>query len=533
MKTTTGRSARSRGSIEILSSGSLRVKVYAGIDPVSKRRHDLTEVIPAGPNAWDLAEKALTRLLNELDEQRAPKTSATVRQLLERHLDLLSNSGTIASGTVGDYRRYVRLHIDPLIGHLKLGQVDAFILDSLYAELARCREHCDKQQRSRIQHRTTRKHKCDEHKGRACSPADPTCDACKRLCRKHKCQPLKAGTIRKIHYLLSGAYQRAVRWKWIGVSPISQAEPPSAPPPDPQPPTAEEAARIINAAWLDGGGHEDPDFGTYVWLAMISGARRGELCAVRRKNIDLDRGVLVLRRAVAKDENDELYIKDTKTHQRRHIVLDAVTVDILREHLARLDERADQLKVAVSPEAFVFSTTPDHSEHVKPASVSQRYRRLVARLGIDTELKSLRHYSATELIAGGVDVRTVAGRLGHSGGGVTTLKVYSAWLQEADQRASVALSNRVPARPTSPKSRSEQAKTHPLYPYERIAADFREKILSGSIMDGTALPTIQQIAEATCVSVGTAHRAVALLKDWGVVTQDGKHISAKNADREQ
>jgi site-specific recombinase XerD len=47
----------------------------------------------------------------------------------------------------------------------------------------------------------------------------------------------------------------------------------------------------------------------------------------------------------------------------------------------------------------------------------------------------LRHYSATELIAAGVDVRTVAGRLGHGGGGATTLRVYAAWLAATDKKA--------------------------------------------------------------------------------------------------
>jgi site-specific recombinase XerD len=42
-------------------------------------------------------------------------------------------------------------------------------------------------------------------------------------------------------------------------------------------------------------------------------------------------------------------------------------------------------------------------------------------------LHQLRHYSATELIAAGVDVRTVADHLGHGGGGSTTLRTYTAW----------------------------------------------------------------------------------------------------------
>jgi integrase len=68
-----------------------------------------------------------------------------------------------------------------------------------------------------------------------------------------------------------------------------------------------------------------------------------------------------------------------------------------------------------------------------PSSLTQRYGRLVKRLGIDTHLHNLRHCSATELITAGLDVRTVAGRLGHSGRGVTTVRVYAAWLAEADQ----------------------------------------------------------------------------------------------------
>jgi site-specific recombinase XerC len=51
-----------------------------------------------------------------------------------------------------------------------------------------------------------------------------------------------------------------------------------------------------------------------------------------------------------------------------------------------------------------------------PDNVSQRYSKAAACLGIDTHLHNLRHYSATELIAAGVDIRTVARRLGHGGG---------------------------------------------------------------------------------------------------------------------
>jgi integrase len=79
---------------------------------------------------------------------------------------------------------------------------------------------------------------------------------------------------------------------------------------------------------------------------------------------------------------------------------------------------------------IIFSPRPDATTWRAPDSLTRQYRWLVTRLGIRTTLHKLRHYSATELIAAGVDVRTVAGRLGHAEGG-TTLAYYTAWLHEA------------------------------------------------------------------------------------------------------
>ncbi|MBA3488250.1 MAG: site-specific integrase, partial [Longispora sp.] len=85
------RSRRQRGQVEQLPSGALRVKVYAGVDPLTKRRYYLTETIPAEiPNPEREAEKVRVRLLNEVDERRNPRTAATVNQLMDRYLKMLS-----------------------------------------------------------------------------------------------------------------------------------------------------------------------------------------------------------------------------------------------------------------------------------------------------------------------------------------------------------------------------------------------------------------------------------------------------------
>jgi DNA-binding transcriptional regulator YhcF (GntR family)/site-specific recombinase XerD len=300
--------------------------------------------------------------------------------------------------------------------------------------------------------------------------------------------------------------KRAVRWRWVSASPITQAEPPPAPKPDPRPPTASEAARIINEAWA-----ADRDWGALVWLTMVTGIRRGELCALRWRHVDMDTGVLAVRQSIWQ-RGKQVGEKDTKDHQKRRVALDTETLAVLVEHRRRWEDRAAELGVELRNDAFVFSLAPDGSTHLLPDSVSQRYGDLVARLGIATTIHKLRHYSATELIAAGVDARTVAGRLGHGGGGITTLRYYTAWVSESDQRAASTLAARMPARPGE-DTLARQAS----HPYQWIAADLREQIADGRYLVGDLLPGQKKIAAECGVSVGTANRALHVLANEGSV----------------
>ncbi|MGH8776211.1 MAG: tyrosine-type recombinase/integrase [Jiangellaceae bacterium] len=460
--------------------------MYAGIDPVTKKRHELIEHIPSGPKAEGLAEAARVRLVNQVNERRHPRTTATVAQLLERYLGELR----VARKTLHTYRGYIDKHVLPYLGNPKVGQVDADTLGSLYAELLRCRDHCDGKA-GRTDHRTRRPHDCDDR------------------CTPHTCQPLAEWTVRKIHWILSGAFRRAQRWNWVATNPMTMAEPPSVKPPNPKPPTAQEAAQIIEEAW------KDPDWGALIWLTMVTGQRRGELCAIRWRHLDLEHGILHVERRIGQIGGDIWEEESTKTYSDRRIVLDPETVEQLAEHRMRCEARTRALGVELDSETFVFSLDPDGRAPRRPESVSQRYRRMCRRIGITTTIHKLRHYSATELILAGVDIRTVAGRLGHAGGGATTLRTYAAWVSEGDQRAAAHIAARMPKRPTS--TRPEVVDVDVKNPYQRIAVDLRDQILVGTLIPGLPIPTIKQLAAAHGVSVPTAKRAVDLLAEWGFV----------------
>ena len=359
-----------------------------------------------------------------------------MNDLLDRWLDIVDVDLKTRAGYVGKIEKHVR----PALGRHQVGRVRADSIEELYAQLRRCRDHCGGARF--VQHRTAVEHRCDEHSARrrcakeTAGDQGAECRWCARRCGDHQCRPLSAGSIRVVHAILSGAFGRAVRWGWIAASPVDQTEPPATPRANPDPPTATEAAALLNEAW-----QADIDWGIMIWLLMTTGSRRGEVCGLRWTRLDLDNAVTIFKRSTGQI-GGRLWEKDTKTHQDRRVTLDPEIVEVLKEHRTRCRQRAASLGLSLKRDAYVFSPAPDGSEPMKPDTVTQRYGRLAARLGIDTRLHSLRHYSATELIAAGVDVRTVAGRLGHSGGGSTTLRAYTAFVQEADQRAALALANR-------------------------------------------------------------------------------------------
>ncbi len=454
------RTRRPRGHIEELASGNFRAIVYAGIDPLTRRQRYLKETT----KTYAAAKVALTKLQGQVDDEKHPKTNITVAQAIEQWLDVAK----LAETTRDRYDDLIRIYILPTFGTLPAAKLDAEILERFYGRLQRCRALCDGRSR-----------------------------------RGHVCRPLSGSTVRQIHHVISGALERAVRWRHLGLNQASFAVPPSPNRPDPDPPSPEEAARLLSAAW------EDPDWGLLLWLTMTTGRRRGEVCALRVRSVDFERAQLLVDRSLVHPRAGVIE-KETKSGTRPRVALDPYTMSLLEEHRDRMLARCAAIGCDLSTDAFLFSLSPDGSEPYKPRTVSQRYRRQAQQLNLrSTRFHALRHYSATELIAAGVDVRTVAGRLGQSGGGATTLRVYAAWVDDADRRAATTMAGLIPRPVVTPRP--------PRGPYEVIAAELREQIATGQLQPGDQLPTVVELAAAHSVSVGTAHRAVDVLHQDGLI----------------
>ena len=79
-----------------------------------------------------------------------------------------------------------------------------------------------------------------------------------------------------------------------------------------------------------------------------------------------------------------------------------------------------------------------HRRGARPDFVTKFTQRVANKMGIKLTPKALRHFSATELVAAGVDVRTVAGRMGHADPSMT-LQVYSHRRAQRDREAAALL----------------------------------------------------------------------------------------------
>jgi len=182
-----------------------------------------------------------------------------------------------------------------------------------------------------------------------------------------------------------------------------------------------------------------PTFAAVLRVGAATGARRGELCALRWSDIDLESKTLTIERGVIMVRGGVVE-RPTKTHNRRAIALDDGTVAVLSVHRDCERKVAAECGVVLAADAFVFSRRLGGTHPLRPDNCTTTFERLRNRAGLSgfSFKDATRHLAATRLIGAGVDVRTVAGRLGHARAS-TTLDIYSHFLPERDREAAEIL----------------------------------------------------------------------------------------------
>ena len=263
-----------------------------------------------------------------------------------------------------------------------------------------------------------------------------------------RAEGMTPATVLHHHRVLRAALNQAERWGWITRNPAKFASVASSRTPELQVPTAEQAQALVLRAVSTA----SPDLAPILLFAMLTGCRRGEICGLQWGDINWETQRLTVRRSVWQVRRS-LGVKGTKTHQIRQIALDENAIALLRARRAKAEEDATGAGGGLVEEAFVWSPAVDGCQPRTPSSLTRAFARLCDSLEAEAKatgrrqqyqfrFHDLRHFSATELIGAGVDIRTVAGRLGHADPAIT-LRVYAHALEERDRAAAALLGRRL------------------------------------------------------------------------------------------
>lgn len=199
---------------------------------------------------------------------------------------------------------------------------------------------------------------------------------------------LGASRVRNAHVVLHRALAQARRWGWIPRNPVSDATRPGVPRSTVTPPNLDDVRRLLALAE-----ETDPRLSCWLDIATATGARRGEICALRWSDIDLQRATVCIERSVAATKQAGVYVKTTKTDRFRLVSL----TDRAVRSLTALHVSAEQTSVeagrTMSAEDPVFARNVEATEPWRPELVTRRWERLRKRAGLDhVEFHGLRHF---------------------------------------------------------------------------------------------------------------------------------------------
>ena len=362
-KSSAVRRAHGAGTIEPRSAGRWVVRVSFGRDPLTGQR--VREAVTVTGTRRD-AEKVLRRLLVGKEGGQGPKQARSRLTVGAWMDDFVRTDPEASAPTRRRMQQSWRLYASPRLRACLLRDLSPALLTD---ELARLRAH-------------------------------------KSLRTK---QLLAGRTVGIFYAILRAGLTHAVQQGVIAVNPARALRRPTDETKSPQAPhlSHDEVGRFLTAT-------ADDPLAAYWRVLAEAGLRPAEGLALRWDDVDLEGATVTVRAALVQDADKTWVLAPTKTHQTRRIAVSATTVEALRRHRTRQLEGRLRHGERYADRGLVFAD--EIGRTLSPFAVSKRFKdlALAAKLRLDIRLYSLRHSAATHALQDGLDVRTVAEKLGHA-----------------------------------------------------------------------------------------------------------------------
>lgn len=209
--------------------------------------------------------------------------------------------------------------------------------------------------------------------------------------------------------------------------------------------TLDEYKLIYNS--LDESIYEDYIMKLALDTALELGLRRGEMCGICIESIDFNLNKIIINKALIRIEN-EYVISGLKTEgSYRELPISEVLAEKYKKHIKI--QQKNKLKYGQFYNKNIFNNqeynllfTWENGRAIIPSSFLQRIKRLCKLHGIEKNIRwhDLRHTNATLLLEGGIDMKTLQERLGHSLM-QTTSDTYSHVTEKMNRKATDVISN--------------------------------------------------------------------------------------------
>lgn len=378
---------------------SYTIRVYHGYDGQGKRLKPYTMTYKPAPNMTaKQIEKELQKISIEFEERcKNGMTGNADRITLEEYskIYLEAKIKTLSPSTFEFYERAIKNKILPALGFHKVNQIKPPHIQAFINQLS----GITKQKR------------------------DGT----------NSIEPLKPASIRRYLTVVQSIFKLAVKQNIIQSSPAKAEllEIPRVVAPKIEIFTKQEAAEMLSYLEL-----EDLQFQVFIQLAIMTGARRGELTALKFSDFDYVNNKVTIERAAVKLKGQPTQIKPPKDYEVRTLAVNPYCIDLVKLLRVQKDKQAEALGNQWNEHDWLF--TQDNGEIMNPQTPTKQFSKFLARNHLKhRKLHSLRHTSATLLLYGGVNIKQVQERLGH--GDITTTNKYLHYISEANEQAANVL----------------------------------------------------------------------------------------------
>ncbi len=382
---------RHTGSIRQRSDGSFEIRYSLGTDPLTGKRKRIYKTVSGN---YEAAKKELRRLLRTIDtSEHVEATKVKVGVFLTQWLETMCSQ--ISPKTHERYAEIVNNFLIPAFGNCSLTKLDPSAIQKIYNGW--------------------------ESAGR----------------RDNKGGGLAPRTRLHIHRVFRSAIKHAVRMRLVSYNVVDAVIAPRVKKTSVSTLTIEQSFALLEAM-----------HGTRLYwpvlLALTTGMRRGEIVALRWKNVDFDKKTVRVVESVEQVKHN-IRFKAPKTEKTRAIILPDYAVEILTAWKRMQAEELAALGVKATEDTFICGRSWDGNV-VKPDSLTAEFRvaiRRVPNLPV-VRFHDLRHSHATQLLAEGIHPKIAQERLGHSTI-TTTLDLYSHVTDTMQNEAALKLDAAFPA----------------------------------------------------------------------------------------